>query len=62
MILYTNLIDVRFDSKAYNPKPILKLTSENAFDLDSFSKARREFWRLLTDRESKVNGVSVQIG
>lgn len=62
MILYTNLIDVQFDGRVYNPKPILKLTSQAAFNLDSFSKARREFWRLLTDRESKVNGFSVQIG
>ena len=62
MILYTNLIDVQFEGRAYNPKPILKLTSQTAFNLDSFSKARREFWRLLTERESKVNGFSVQVG
>jgi len=54
MILFTNLEDVKMDGKKYNPKPVLKLTTENHFDIRKLKKTQKRILELL-NKESKIN-------
>ena len=60
MILFTNLKDVTLEGKSYNPKPILKLTSEIPFDPEALNSTRRRFWESLINCEATVNGYTVR--
>lgn len=60
MILFTNLVDVKMDSKNYNPIPILKFTIENHFDskqLNTTQKKNSEFLK----KEAKTNNFNIRI-
>jgi hypothetical protein len=59
MILFTNLEDVKIDSKKYNPVAVLKLTVENHFDFKNLSKTQREILELL-NKEAKINGFLIK--
>jgi len=54
MILFTNLEDVRINGKSFKPKPVLKLTVENRFDVRKLSKTQKRILELLS-KESKIN-------
>ncbi|MCD6085888.1 hypothetical protein J7J41_02780 [bacterium] len=54
MILFTNLEDARINGESFKPKPVLKLTVENHFDIKKLSKTQKRILELL-NRESKVN-------
>ncbi|MCD6528256.1 hypothetical protein J7K44_01305 [bacterium] len=54
MILFTNLEDVRINGKSFKPKPVLKLTVENHFDVKRLSETQKRTLELL-NKEPKVN-------
>lgn len=58
MILFTNLEDVKIDSKNYNPVAVLKLTVENHFNEKDLSISQREILSLLR-REAEVNNFKI---
>jgi len=58
MILFTNLENVFIGDKKYNPKPILKLTSNSRVGSDFVNKV--EFKKLLL--EVKTNGFDIDLG
>jgi hypothetical protein len=58
MILFTNLEDVKIDSKNYNPVAVLKLTVENHFNKNNLSVSQKEILLLLKE-ESKVNNFKI---
>ena len=58
MILFTNLEEVKVDDKEYNPVPVLKLTSDERFDIDKLSSSKREILETLM-KEAKTNGFKV---
>ena len=60
MILFTNLVDVKMDSKNYNAKPVLKLIIENHFDFKNLNVAQNKILGLLY-KEAKTNGFEVTI-
>lgn len=60
MILFTNLEDIKIDGKNYNSRPVLKLTTENHFDIESLNTTQKNALELLL-REAKVNGFEVRI-
>lgn len=60
MILFTNLEDVKINDKNYNPKPVLKLTIENHFDIECLNKTQKKNLELLK-KEGKTNGFRLQI-
>jgi len=60
MILFTNLVNVRIDSKNYNPTPVLKLTVEKGFDINNLSKTQRDHLVLLR-KEAKINKFQIRI-
>jgi len=60
MILFTNLEDVKIDDRNYNPKPVLKLTIENYFDLEELSVTQRKTLDLLK-KEARTNSFEVRI-
>ena len=60
MILFTNLEDVKIDGKNYNPKPVLKLTVENHFNLKNLNTAQKKNLELLY-KEAKTNGFDIEI-
>lgn len=60
MILFTNLEDVKMDSKNYNPKSVLKLTIENHFDFEKLNATQKKILELL-HKEAKTNGFAVKI-
>ena len=55
MILFTNLEKVEMDGESYNPKPVLKLTTEGSFEPERLSKTQKERLELL-EKEGKRNG------
>jgi len=60
MILFTNLEDVKIDGKNYNPKPVLKLTVENHFDLKNLNATQKKNLELL-HKEARTNGFGIEI-
>ena len=60
MELFTNLERVEAGGGAYNPVPILKLTSGRPFAPDALRGSRRRFWETLTSREAKENGFLIR--
>lgn len=60
MFLFTNLKDLKIDSKNYRPTPVLKLTVEDGFNANNLSKSQKETLELLK-KEAKTNGFRVVI-
>jgi len=60
MILLTNLEEVKIEENEFNPEPILKLTTGNAFSAKSATKAEKEVLDLLK-KESMFNGFRVSL-
>jgi hypothetical protein len=60
MILFTNLEDVKIDSKEYNPVPVLKLTTEGGFKSSQINNSQKNVLSLLS-KEAKRNGFQVLI-
>ena len=60
MILFTNLVDVKMDSKSYNPIPVLKLTIEKGFNKNKLNKTQKRDLVLLR-KEAKQNGFEIKI-
>lgn len=60
MILYTNLEDIQIDGKSYVPKPILKLTSGEDFDINALSKVHKSRLSLLI-KEAQENSFNILI-
>jgi len=58
MILFTNLEDVKIDSKKYNSVAVLKLTVENHFNENNLSVSQKEILSLLR-KEAKVNNFKI---
>lgn len=54
MILFTNLEDVRINGESFKPKPVLKLTVKNHFDIRKLSETQKRILELL-NKESKIN-------
>jgi len=59
MILFTNLEDVKIDSKNYNPVAVLKLTVENRFSESNLSVSQKEILSRLC-KEAKINGFEIK--
>lgn len=60
MILFTNLEDVRIDSKKYRSVPVLKLITEKGFKEENLNNSQRNILNLL-QKEAKINGFKVLI-
>ena len=60
MILFTNLEDVKIDSKKYNSVAVLKLTVENHFNENDLSVSQKEILSLL-QKEAKTNGFKISL-
>lgn len=60
MILFTNLKEVKIDSKEYNPIPVLKLTTRKDFDIKSIKESQKEMLNLLK-KEAEHNGFRIII-
>ena len=60
MILFTNLEDVKIDSKNYNPVAVLKLTVENHFNPAQLRATQKKDLELLK-KEAKINHFEVRI-
>jgi len=58
MILFTNLEDVKIDSKKYNSIAVLKLTVEDHFNENSLTSSQKEILLLLR-KEAKANGFKI---
>ena len=48
------------NGKNYNPKPVLKLTTENHFDPENLNTTQKKVLKLL-HKEAEINGFEVQI-
>ena len=59
MILFTNLEDVKIDSKKYNSIAVLKLTVENHFSENNLSDSQKEILSRLY-QEAKINGFDIK--
>jgi len=59
MILFTNLEDVKIDSKKYNSVAVLKLTVENHFSESNLSDSQKEILSRLY-KEAKLNGFKIR--
>ncbi|RLC35613.1 phosphomannomutase [candidate division Kazan bacterium] len=46
--------DVRINGESFKPKPVLKLTVENHFDIRKLSETQKRILELL-NKESKIN-------
>jgi hypothetical protein len=60
MILFTNLEEIKVDSKNYSKIPILKLTTNNRFRLEKLNESTKNVISLLK-REMQTNGFKVMI-
>jgi len=60
MILFTNLKEVKMDDQAYNPIPVLKLTTGQEFNIDSLNKFDSRILELLK-KEAKKNNFKILI-
>lgn len=60
MLLFTNLKEVEIDNKIYNPKSVLKLTTEGHFNQEALSSSQKKDLNLLME-ESKLNNFEVRI-
>ncbi len=60
MILFTNLVNVKMDSKNYNAKPVLKLTIENHFDPAQLRATQKKDLELLK-KEARQNNFEIRI-
>jgi len=60
MILFTNLEDVRINRESFKPKPVLKLTVANHFDVRKLNTTQRRNLELLK-KEARINGFEVII-
>jgi len=60
MILFTNLEDVKIDSKKYNSVAVLKLTVEDHFSENNLSNSQKETLFILR-KEAKVNHFELRI-
>ena len=58
MILFTNLEDVKIDSKKYNSIAVLKLTVKDHFNENSLTPSQKEILLLLR-KEAKANGFKI---
>ena len=59
MILFTNLENVKSDSRNLNPVPILKLTTGKGFSIESSSEKQKELLDTL-NKEAKLNGFTIR--
>lgn len=60
MILFTNLEDVKIDSKKYNSVAVLKLSVENNFSENNLSNSQKEILSTL-QKEAKANRFELRI-
>jgi hypothetical protein len=60
MMLFTNLKNVKIDSKSYKPIPVLKLTIEKGFRSDRLTKSQKRVLELLK-KEARKNGFNATI-
>jgi len=60
MILFTNLEDVRINGRSFNPRPVLKLTVENHFDVRKLTSTQKRNLKLLNE-EAKTNNFILKI-
>ena len=60
MILFTNLVDVKMDSKNYNSVAVLKLTVEDYFSENNLSNSQKEALFILR-KEARVNRFELRI-
>ena len=61
MFLFTNLEDVKFEGRAYNPIPTMKLTGGKPFNPDALRPAQKRFWDTLHQKEAQ-NGFVIRVG
>jgi len=60
MILFTNLENVRINTKWYNSIPILKLTTGDKFIMETLNKPRQKLLTLL-QKEASMNNFKIMI-
>ena len=60
MILFTNLEDVKIDSKKYNPVAVLKLTTEGGFKPSQINNSQKNILGILS-KEAKINKFQILI-
>lgn len=60
MILFTNLEDVKIDSKKYNPIAVLKLTTEGGFKSSQINDSQKNILSILS-KEAKINKFQILI-
>jgi hypothetical protein len=60
MILFTNLKDVKVDSKEYNPIAVLKLTTEGGFKPSQINDSQKNILSILS-KEAKINKFQILI-
>jgi hypothetical protein len=60
MILFSNLKEVEIDNQAYNPIPVLKLTTGENFDINKLNKFDKKILELLK-KEAKKNNFKILI-
>ena len=60
MILFTNLEDVRINGESLKPKPVLKLTVENHFDVRKLNTTQRRNLKVLY-KEARTNDFEIRI-
>ena len=60
MILFTNLKNIKIDSKSYKPISVLKLTIEKGFRSDKITKSQKRVLDILK-KEAKINGFKIRI-
>ena len=61
MFLFTNLEDVKFEGRTYNPIPTMKLTGGKPFNPDALRPAQKRFWDTLNQKEAQ-NGFVIRVG
>jgi hypothetical protein len=60
MVLYCNLSNVFINKEEYKALPVLKLTFNRDFDVESLNKNQKKLFKNLK-KESKINGFKLQI-
>jgi len=60
MILFSNLKELRLNGRVFAPKPVLKLTVENNFDLKKLNATQKEILSLIY-KEARINGFTIKI-
>lgn len=60
MMLFTNLQEVKLNSKNYNPVVVLKMTTGSIFKIASIKDSQKEMLEMLK-KEAKSNGFKVLI-